>query len=119
MPLGELLSALRKASSDREVLGLVELLEEWRTNTSTADELHQSVERYIGNSWITSGEEHKNVYALWSAFRDECIKGRGGMTMNERLYSFDLFDAWDNAATAEARTLVRLKVDFPTPGKAT
>ena len=114
MNLGELIPALRKASSDRLVRELIDLLQGWRTNASTADELRQSVERYIGYSWIASDEEHKTVYSLWSAFRDECIAGLQGMTMNERLYSFDLLEAWDTAKTEEGRALVRHKIDFVT-----
>ena len=112
MTLVELLPALRNTSSDRTTRGLIELFEGWRTNGSTADELRQSVDRYIGNTWIANDEVHKKVNALWSAFRDECIYGRRGMTMNERLYCFDLLDAWDNAKTEEDRAVVRRKVDF-------
>ena len=112
MTLGELLPALRKASSSRVIRGLIDLLEEWRTSASTADEPRRSVEKHIGNSWIASNEEHKTVYSLWSAFRDECIAGRGGMTMNERLYCFDLLDAWDSAKTEESRAVIRHKIDF-------
>ena len=114
MVLGELIPALREASSDPVAIRLVELLEEWRTDASTAEELRQSVERYIGNSWIASDQEHKTIYSLWSAFRDECIMGRGGMTMNERLYCFNLFEAWDGASDEKARAVVRQKVDFAT-----
>ena len=91
---------------------LAALLEEWRTNASTAEELRQSVERYIGNSWIGSDEEHKAVYSLWSAFRDKCIMGRLGMTMNERLHCFSLLEAWDRATEATSRAVVRQKIDF-------
>jgi hypothetical protein len=114
MTLGELIHALRLASSDPVVLGLVALLEEWRANASTADDLWKSVEKYLGNSWFSSDEEHKTVYVLWSAFRDECIAGRPGMTMEERLYCFDLLEAWDSASTEQGRAVVRHKVDFVT-----
>ncbi|EYC50880.1 hypothetical protein AZ34_07200 [Hylemonella gracilis str. Niagara R] len=112
MTLGELIPALREISPDPTVRRLIELLEGWRTDGRTADELHQSVERYIGNSWIASDEEHKTVYRLWTAFRDECISGLLGMTINERLFCFDLFDAWDNAGTEEGRAVIRNKIDF-------
>jgi len=112
MTLGELIPAIQGASSDRTVHGLVDLLQQWRSSANTADDLHRSVERYIGNSWIASDAEHKTVYSLWSAFRDQCIAGRGGMTINERLYCFDLFDAWDSAKTEEGRAVVRRKIDF-------
>jgi len=119
MTLGELIPALYKASSDRVVLGLIELLEQWRANAQTADKLYQSVERYIGNSWIANDTDHESVYSLWSAFRDQCIAGRGGMTINERLYCFDLFDAWDSAKTEEDRAVVRHKIDFVASNDAT
>jgi hypothetical protein len=112
MTLGELIPAIQKASSDRVVHGLVDLLQQWRTSADTADDLYQNVERYIGNSWIASDAEHKTIYSLWSAFRAQCIAGRGGMTINERLYCFDLFDAWDNAKTEDERAVVRHKIDF-------
>lgn len=112
MTLRELVTALQEASSDQAVRGLVEVLEGWRTDPSTADELYLSVERYIGNSWIASEANHKTVYSLWSDFRNRCVAGRRGMTINERLHCFDLFDAWDSAKTEEARALVRYKIDF-------
>lgn len=113
--LGELISDLRKISSDAAVRRLIELLEGWRTDSRTTDELHQSVERYIGNSWIVSDQEHNTVYRLWAAFRDGCISGRMGMTINERLFCFDLFDAWDNAKTEADRAVIRQKIDFDCP----
>lgn len=112
MTLGELTHALQTASSDRVVKGLIELLEQWKSSAETADDLHHSVERYIGNSWTASDAEHKTVYSLWSAFRTLCIAGRGGMSINERLYCFDLFDDWDCAKTEEGRAVIRHKIDF-------
>lgn len=112
MVLAELIPELRKASSDPVVLGLIELLNEWPENSSTSEDLRRSVEKYIGNTWIASTKEHEAVYALWSAFRDHCILGRRGMTMNERLYCFNLIEAWDSAPNAQARDAIRRKVDF-------
>jgi hypothetical protein len=112
MTLGELIPALRKASSDPVVDQLAQFLEDWRSDTRTTENLQQSVERFIGNSWIASTQEHEAVYALWSAFRDECILGRVGMTMNERLYCFDLLEAWDSAPDEDSRAVIRRKVDF-------
>ena len=112
MILGELIPALREASSDPVVIRLIKLLEDWRADTSTTEDLRQSVERYIGNSWIASDQDHKKVYSLWAAFRDECIAGRGGMTMNERLFCFNLLDVWDDAPDEDTRARIRRKVDF-------
>lgn len=112
MVLSELIRTLREASSDPAARGLIGLLEDWRSDASTTEDLRLSVERYLGNSWISSADEHQAIYSAWSAFRDECIHGRGGMTMNERLYCFDLLDAWDDAPDEQARAVLRQKVDF-------
>jgi hypothetical protein len=118
MVLGELAPALRKVSSDPVVLGLIDLLEEWPENSSTAEDLRQSVERYIGNTWIASTQEHETVYSLWSAFRDHCILGRSGMSMKERLYCFNLLEAWDRASNEQVRVLLQQKVDFTSPSSS-
>ncbi len=34
---------------------------------------------------------------MWTEFRNSAIDGIGGMTMNERLYWFGLFDLFENA----------------------
>ena len=34
---------------------------------------------------------------MWTEFRKSAIDGIGGMTMNERLYWFGLFDLFNNA----------------------
>ena len=112
MTLRELLAALPEASSDRAVRGLIDLLEQWRENADTAEDLYRTAEKYIGNTWLPSDAEHEAVYALWSAFKNQCIAGRGGMTINERLHCFDLFDAWDSAKTDEDRAAIRHKIDF-------
>ena len=112
MVLSELIHALREASSDPDAIRLTELIEDWRLDGSTSEDLRQSVERFIGNSWISSTQEHEAVYALWSAFRDYCIVGRAGMTMNERLYCFDLLEAWDGAPDDASRAIIRRKIDY-------
>lgn len=112
MTLGELIPALRAASADPQVERLAQLLEAWKADPSNTDDLHERVERFFANTSLQSDDEHARTYALWAAFRAECIAGRGGMTMNERLFCFDQLDAWDAAETEEQRMLVRRKVDF-------
>ncbi len=111
MTLGELIPAIRKASSDPVVAQLVQFIGDWRSDARSTEDLRQSVERFIGNSWIASTREHEAVYALWSDFRDGCILGRVGMTMNERLFCFDLLEAWDSAPNEDSRNAIRRKVD--------
>jgi hypothetical protein len=84
-----------KVSSEKVVQDLSKLLVEWKENEETADQLQQSIERYLGNTWIEKDEIHSKIYRMWSSFRDEAIAGIRGMTMNERLYWFGLFNRFD------------------------
>ena len=95
MTLDELAKAIRAVSTEPVVKGLARLLLDWKSDDSTADELRDRVERYLGNTWVEKEEDHSRIYGLWSAFRDEAIAGVGGMTMNERLYCFSLFRRFD------------------------
>ena len=47
--------------------------------------------------WIEKQTDFDRVYGMWNEFRNSAIDGIGGMTMNERLYRFGLFDLFENA----------------------
>jgi len=50
------------------------------------------------------------MYALWSEFRDREVEKIGGMTMNERLFTFGLFERFDTFADEDARLIVYQKL---------
>jgi hypothetical protein len=110
MDLDALATAIKQTSSDPVASKLSELLVSWKDDESNATDLESAVERYIGNTWVVSTAEHETIYSLWSEFRDDAIRGIGGMTMNERLYCFSLFPQWDNAHTEEARKAIYAKL---------
>lgn len=95
MDIDGLAKAIRAVSNEKIVQRLADLFMEWKQNQDTAEDLKNTIERYIGNSWIEKDEDHLKIYQMWSSFRDEAILGIGGMTMNERLYWFCLFDEFD------------------------
>lgn len=101
---------IRKISSDPVALKLVELFESWKTDDSTVEELESDIERYIGNSWITSEEEHKDIYSLWSKFKENEISHIAGMTMNERLFTFGLFDRFEKINSEAERLNIYTKL---------
>jgi hypothetical protein len=96
MNLDELVQEVRAVSTDLAVQGVADQLAAWKESSATADDLSVALERYIGNVWIGSIQDHDRVYALWSAFRQSAISAIGGMTMNERLYRFRLFERFDS-----------------------
>ena len=110
MNLDELAEAIRKISSEEVVQKLSRLLVEWKSNDETVEVLKERIERYIGNTWIESNEDHEKIYHMWASFRDEVISEVRGMTMNERLYQFGLFDRFDACLDHEARLVLYRKV---------
>ncbi|SIS80537.1 hypothetical protein [Neptunomonas antarctica] len=92
-------------SSDEVVARLVSYLSDWKSDDTNAIELADSIERFFGNSWITNEESHSHLYKLWSGFKAEAVSGIGGMTMNERLCWFGLFERFDNASEAEQQVI--------------
>ena len=107
MNLDELANHLHTGFSDPVVHRLGTVMLNWKMDTSTVEDLRERVDRYIGNSWIGREEDHQKVFTLWSSFRDGAIGGIGGMTMNERLYWFGLFDRFDGSAKDERLTIYR------------
>jgi hypothetical protein len=103
-------TAIRQTSSDQVAFKLAALLSTWKDDERDVKELETTVERFIGNTWIYSKTEHDKIYSLWSQFRDDAIRGIGGMTMNERLYRFSLFPRWDSAHTQEEQKAIYAKL---------
>ena len=110
MTIDEMASAICRTSPDVAVQGLASLLAEWKLNADNVDELRVQVERYIGNSWIADDSSHSAVYGLWSTFRETAIDRIGGLSMNERLFYFGLFERFDNASSPQAKEEIYAKL---------
>lgn len=110
MNLDELSEAIGQISSEEVVQQLSRLLVDWKNDDKTVEDLKKAVERYLGNTWIESREDYENIYRMWSTFRDQTISGIGGMTMNERLYHFGLFERFDGCKDQEAQLVLYRKL---------
>jgi hypothetical protein len=110
MNLDELAQKIREVSDEKVVQGLADLLVAWKEDQRTAEQLRESVERYIGNSWIEKDADHSKVYQMWSLFRDQAILGIDGMTMNERLHWFGLVGRYDACRNQEAKVSIYRKL---------
>ena len=93
-------------SGDDVVFRLSQHLSAWKDNDSDVIALADSVERFFGNSWIENRETHNHLYSLWSDFKKKAIESIGGMTMNERLYWFGLFDRFDSLQMVAAEKTI-------------
>ena len=110
MNLDELEQKIRAISAGPAVHGVASQLTAWKDSSATADELAMAMERYIGNVWIGSDQDHDRIYALWSAFRKDSIDAIRGMTMNERLYSFGLLERFDSLQSDSDRQALYAKL---------
>ncbi len=97
MNIDELTNEIKKVSSEKNVQKLADLIQKWKTDGDNAIELRENIERYLGNAWIDKKSNFEKIYEMWSKFRNEAINGIGGMTMNERLDWFGMFELFDNA----------------------
>jgi hypothetical protein len=110
MTLDELAKAIAGVFPEKLLQDLARYIEEWKSDDRNVEALETMVERFFGNVWIPSEEDHLRAYRTWASFRDDAIHGIGGMTMNERLYAFGLFDRYDSCKTEMARRVIYGKV---------
>ncbi|WP_417442057.1 hypothetical protein [Idiomarina sp.] len=95
MNYDEYIKEIEKFSEDDVVSRLIKHLVSWKDDDTNVLELADTIERFFGNSWIENKETHSHLYRMWSAFKKEAIEGIAGMTMNERLYWFGLFERFE------------------------
>jgi hypothetical protein len=110
MNLDELAQELRNISNENLLGDLAKYIEAWKLDDRNAKELETMVERFFGNTWLPNEEDHSKAYNLWQAFRDDAIRGIGGMTMNERLYIFGLFVRFDAISSEEEKNVIYSKL---------
>ena len=97
----------RLSTADAALVDLfLKRLAGWSDDDSTVEELVDNLDRTLGHIWFSTNENHATV-ALFIARLRDTIAGIGGMTMNERLYAFDLFDRWDATPEAERDVLYK------------
>lgn len=110
MNIDELVENIRKVSTGKVVHDLTDIIQQWKSDENNVIDLKESIERYLGNTWIDKQSDFDNIYGSWSDFKDAAIEGIGGMTMNERLYWFGLFDSFDNASNESERQRIYTKL---------
>jgi hypothetical protein len=110
MNLDVLAQSFRSVSNEKLLMDLAKYVGAWKSDDQDVNDLDTMVERFFGNMWLPSEEDHSKTYSLWRAFKDDAIRGIGGMTMNERLYCFGLFERYDASKTEEEKHAVYRKL---------
>jgi len=110
MNYDEYIKEVEKLSDDEVVARLRKHLSEWKQDDCDVIELAGSIERWFGNSWIENEETHNHLYGLWSKFKKEAIEEIGGMTMNERLHWFGLFERYESLQSEVAKKVIYAKL---------
>ena len=110
MNLDELAQEFSNISSEKPLHDLVQWLENWKSGNESVRGLEEMVERFFGNSWLQSEADHSKAYGLWLEFKHDAIDRIDGMTMNERLFLFGLFERFDRSSTEEQKHAVYSKL---------
>lgn len=110
MNYDEYIKEVEKFSGDEVIARLSRHLSEWKQDNTNAIELADLVERFFGNSWIQTEETHNHLYRLWSTFKKGAIDNIGGITMNERLYMFGLFQRFESSQSEAAQKVIYAKL---------
>jgi hypothetical protein len=112
MNLNELIASLKNlADRDEEVTGLIQYLEDWKKNNKTVAELNRCIGKY--RSYVFPNKHEKNLWKIESMlynFQNEVIANSGGMTMNERLYLFSLFERFDACKNDRGKNIIYEKL---------
>jgi hypothetical protein len=101
------LGSLRATSSSPEAACidlLLSRISDWSEDDTTVDVLVSDLDRLIGELGFSTREARARV-ALAVARLHDTIDRVGGMTMNERLFSFDLLDRWDRSSDEQRGVL--------------
>jgi hypothetical protein len=112
MNLDELFESI--PNSDIELKNQLKVfISDWKRNSTSLEELTSMIGKWHGNVWFSTDKTSNQFYENWNEFKENAINSIGGMTMNERLYRFGLFEIWDKSNTEDQeRIRFKLKADY-------
>ncbi|PCJ30312.1 MAG: hypothetical protein COA99_18255 [Moraxellaceae bacterium] len=109
------LDELVQSIADEEPESFVSLrkwINSWKDSGESIDDLNILVSKWHGNVWFKSKSISDEFNEQWTKFKTIAIDGIGGLTLNERLYWFGMFDSWDNADEHDKlRIRIKLKAN--------
>ena len=111
MILDELIFEIENLRTEDSLQDILCILKEWKNNDKTVHELEKTIEKFIDSFWPKENErELLKIMKLLYDFKKDNIKNIGGMTMNERLYLFSLFDRFDSCRNEKEKEIIYKKL---------
>lgn len=89
------------------------LIDVWKRSAEALESLDYLVTKWHGNVWFQKTKDSDIFLQNWRNFKTEAIDGINGMTVNERLYFFGLFELWDES-NEEFHAVLRTKLKAST-----
>jgi hypothetical protein len=84
----------------------------WNEDNSSVADLISELDRILGGIWFSNNERHAIVALTLAKLRDT-VGALEGMTMNERLATFDLLSRWDRSSESQREILYRKVLAVP------
>src|SRR5690554_2699689 len=69
---------------------------EWKQDDQDVEALTYLIGKWQRSVWIQDKDVSKNFHSDFQAFKSAAIDNIRGLALNERLYWFRLFEAWEN-----------------------
>ena len=97
MNLDELISNIKILSKDDNTIStFLSIIEDWKINNKTVSELNYCIDKFRDGFFPKKDEIHLiKIGMLLHNFQKEIISSINGMTINERIYAFSLFDRFE------------------------
>ncbi|TGK10142.1 hypothetical protein EHO58_01585 [Leptospira selangorensis] len=109
MNLDELAENIQKSIIQYNQL-FVDILFQWKVNDKVITDLSNEFESALEKLFKIHLEEFKIVSKLWEKFYKDAIQNIQGLTMNERLYFFCLFERFDSCNSVNCRDKIYTKL---------
>jgi len=97
MNLDELVASIADVKLQQDLSHWIEL---WKRDDKDIDDLAYMIGKWHGNVWFQDATTSNKFHDDFQEFKKTAIEGIGGLTVNERLYWFGLFDIWDSGNEA-------------------
>lgn len=75
---------------------LFKWVEEWKQDHKDVEALAYLIGKWHGNVWFQNSDVSNEFHSNYQSFKSLAVENVGGLTLNERLYWFGLFEAWEN-----------------------